>query len=198
MTGFHEIRFPERFAYGSTRTLDYVCVVYENSRHVEHRVGLSPVGRLMYLIMKENLTFDDVAELEAFYRGRKGKTYGFRFKDFEGYRVTDESLTYSSGTTVQLIKTFDDGLETEVKTILKPVAGTVTLKRDGTAFASSGNWTLDTETGVVTFTADQTGHTFTWSGEYDIPVRFNSTMATTRMSRMVAEWRTIELVELLV
>ena len=52
---------------------------------------------------------------------------------------------------MQLIKTYTSGSRSYVRTITKPVVGTVTMRRGGSPFAA---FTLDTTTGIATLTPD--------------------------------------------
>ena len=65
------------------------------------------------------------------------------------------------------------GAQTWVRAITKPVAGTVRVAL-GMVEQMSG-WTVDTTTGVVTFTTAPAGGVIVRAGfEFDVPVRFDS------------------------
>jgi uncharacterized protein (TIGR02217 family) len=105
------------------------------------------------------------------YHACKGAAYAFRFKDWSDYRCTSEALgtAPSSGTAaIQLRKTYANGGFSTVRDITKPVSGTVTVFVNGVAKAG----TLDTTTGRFTPTSAWSGGTLTWTGEFDVPVRF--------------------------
>jgi len=198
MSGFDEIRLPELEAYGSTRKVIYSTSVYENDTFVEHRVSKSPKGRRKYTISKENLSNEEVLTLENFFIARKGSAYGFRYKDWADYKATDEPLVNGGGTTIQLIKTYGDSIREEVRKIIKPVSGSVTLKKEGVAWASSGNWSLDTTTGIITMNTSHPGDEITWSGEFDTPVRYVGDEFNAQWeSLMIFNCDNIELLELL-
>jgi uncharacterized protein (TIGR02217 family) len=90
--------------------------------------------------------------LIAFFRARKGRAHGFRFKDWTDYKATAQALGTGNGTitTFQLIRTYSSGGSTDVRTITKPVAGTVKVYLAGVLQASG--WSVNTTTGVITFT----------------------------------------------
>jgi hypothetical protein len=71
-------------------------------------------------------------DLIAFFRARRGKAYGFRFKDWTDYRATGQRLGAGDDaqTQFQLIKHLSVGSVIEVRTIIKPVAGTVKVYLD--------------------------------------------------------------------
>ena len=117
---------------------------------------------------------------------RNGRLYGFRYKDWADYKsslplqaitATDQQIGIGTGilNTFPLAKRYTSGAQTWVRTIAKPVSATVRLAL-GTVEQMSG-WTLDTTTGVVTFTtAPGSGVIIRAGFEFDVPVRFDSDM----------------------
>ena len=103
-----------------------------------------------------------IDELIAFFRARRGKAYGFRFKDWTDYKATGQLLGTGDDalTQFQLVKHYPSGSVIEVRTITKPVAGTVKVYLDGVEQLSG--WSVDTTTGLVTFStapaAGRRGH----------------------------------------
>jgi uncharacterized protein (TIGR02217 family) len=60
-----------------------------------------------------------------------------------------------------------------VRTIAKPVTGTVTIALNGTPQAYG--WSVSTTTGLITFTtAPAAGAAITAGFEFDVPVRFDT------------------------
>jgi uncharacterized protein (TIGR02217 family) len=127
---------------------------------------------------------DDLAAVVAFFEARNGRLHGFRYKDWADYKsalpsqaitATDQQIGTGTGSqqTFQLGKRYTSGAQTWVRTIAKPVAGTVRVAL-GMVEQMSG-WTLDTTTGVVTFTTAPAGGVAVRAGfEFDVPVRFDS------------------------
>ena len=71
------------------------------------------------------------------------------------------------------MKRYASGAETWVRTIAKPVAGTVRVALD--AAEQSSGWTVDTTTGLVTFdAAPAAGVAVTAGFAFDVPVRFDT------------------------
>ena len=69
----------------------------------------------------------------------------------------------------------NSGNNASIRTIAKPVAGTVRVAL-GTVEQMSG-WALDTTTGVVTFTTAPDNGVIVRAGfEFDVPVRFDTDM----------------------
>jgi uncharacterized protein (TIGR02217 family) len=97
---------------------------------------------------------------------------------------------------LQLVKHYPSGSVIEVRTVTKPVAGTVKIYRDGIEEISG--WSVDTMTGLVTFgTPPVLGVEITADFEFDVPVRFGTDhMAVTIESCRLHAWQQIPIVEL--
>jgi uncharacterized protein (TIGR02217 family) len=94
------------------------------------------------------------------------------------------------------VKHYPSGSVIEVRTITKPVAGTVRVYLDDIERASG--WSVDTTTGLVTFsTAPALGVEVTADFEFDVPARFDTDhMAVTVESYRLHAWQQIPIVEL--
>jgi uncharacterized protein (TIGR02217 family) len=198
MTGFHEVRFPDNIAYGATGGPEFATtVVVTGAGHEQRNVNWAEArGRWDVASGLKNQAQLD--ELLAFFRARKGRAYGFRFKVWTDYRATGQLLGSGNGTnkTFQLAKRYPSGSVIEVRAIAKPVAGTVRVYKDGVEQLSG--WSVDVTIGIVTFTtAPATGVAITADFELDVPVRFDTDhMAVTIESFHVHRWQQIPIVEL--
>lgn len=106
---------------------------------------------------------------------RKGRAYGFRFKDWTDYKATAQALGTGDGTTkaFQLVQSYTSGVGSETRTITKPVLGTVAPYLGG--IKQTSGWSINTATGVLTFTvAPAQGVDVTADFEFDVPVRFDT------------------------
>jgi len=130
----------------------------------------------------------DFSPVLAFFLARGGRARGFRVKDWldftsrddptETVTPIDQAIGTGDGATLafQLTKTYaaSAGLAYQA-TIAKPVAGTVRVAVDGAEKTEGADWTVDTTTGVVTFTtAPANGAAITAGFEYDVPARFDT------------------------
>ncbi len=99
-------------------------------------------------------------------------------------------------TSFQLVKHYASGGELETRVITKPVPGTVKIYRDGVE-ATSG-WSVDTATGLVTFTtAPAVGVQITADFAFDVPVRFDSDqMDLTIETYQLGSWGQIPVLEI--
>ena len=88
---------------------------------------------------------------------------------------TDQAIGTGDGATTafQLMKRYASGSQTWLRTITKPVAGTVRVAFDGEEQLSG--WSVDTTNGVVTFdSAPAEGVAITAGYAFDVPVRFDT------------------------
>jgi uncharacterized protein (TIGR02217 family) len=100
----------------------------------------------------------------AFFEARNGRLHGFRFKDWGDHKSclpsgtpspTDQAIGTGDGATTafQLVKRYASGAQSWTRAIAKPVTGTVRIALSGVEQPSG--WSVDTTTGVVTFTPRQ-------------------------------------------
>lgn len=188
MSGFHDVRLPERFSAGSVfgpgfdvRTLTAIDSKQKFTR------AMSPAGGLrIYDLRKGIVDLDDARELMEFFIARGGGEFDFRVKDWLDHATNTERRTFGTftpitaldvdmvqltTTTYQMVVRYTSGPTTVVRTITKPVNGTVKIG-DGTMELFTG-FTVDYSTGIVTFSADQSGNTPTWGGEFDVVAGFD-------------------------
>jgi uncharacterized protein (TIGR02217 family) len=138
-----------------------------------------------------------IDELIAFFRARRGRAYGFRFKDWTDYKATGQPLGTGDDaqTHFQLVKHYPSGSVIEVRTITKPVADTVKVYLD--SVEQLLGWSVDTTTGLVTFSAAPALGIEVADFEFDVPVRFDTDhMAVTIESYRLHAWQQIPIVEL--
>lgn len=103
-----------------------------------------------------------------------GRARAFRVQDPLDWQAEDQPIspTVGSTTAVQLTKryTFPGGSDYIDVRIQAPVSGTVTVYKDGSPVAG----TLDTDTGLFTPSSTWASGTYTWDGEFDRWMRFDS------------------------
>ncbi len=135
--------------------------------------------------------------LIAFFRARKGRAIGFRFKDWTDYKASGQMLGTGNGalTQFQLVKTYASGATEELRIITKPVNGTIKIYLNG-ALQSTG-YTVNFTTGLVIFnSAPANGAVVTADYEFDVPVRFDTDrLSATLDAYGVHSWLDIPLIE---
>lgn len=185
MPAFHEVQFPDSISKGSSGGPMRVTDIVTLRSGFEERNTIWANSRHMYDAGLGIRSMDDIYEVKAFYEARRGKLYGFRWKDWSDFRsgppntpVTplDQLIGTGTGalTTFQLKKTYDSGGYTYVRDITKPVEGTVKLAVNGVEKLETSDWTLDYTTGVVTMLSAPGNSLSVRAGfEFDVPVRFD-------------------------
>ena len=181
---FHEIRFPDNISRGARGGPERRTQIVELASGDEERNASWADSRRRYDVAYGIRRADDLAAVVAFFEARNGRLHGFRYKDWADYKSalpsqaitsTDQQIGTGTGSlqTFQLAKRYTSGAQTWVRNIAKPVAGTVRVAL-GMVEQMSG-WTVDTTTGVVTFTTAPAGGVIVRAGfEFDVPVRFDS------------------------
>ncbi len=195
---FHEIRFPDDIAYGATGGPEFATSVVATASGFEQRNINWSSARGRWDVASGLKRQTQLDALLAFFRARKGRAHGFRFKDWTDYKATAQALGSGNGTitTFQLIRTYSSGGATDVRTITKPVAGMVKVYLAGVQQASG--WSVNTTTGVITFsTAPGNNVAVSADYEFDVPVRFDTDrMAVTIEQINLHQWSGIPIVEI--
>ena len=198
MSGFHEVQFLPDISYGASGGPGYSTTVVTTASGHERRNANWAMARGRWNVAHGLKKREQVAELIAFFRARRGRAFGFRFKDWTDYQAFAQSLGVGDGSTTsfQLVKHYASGGELEIRIVTKPVAGTVKLYLDGSE-ASTG-WSVNSTTGIVTFsTAPAVGVQITADFAFDVPVRFDSDhMDLTIETYQLGSWGQIVLLEL--
>ncbi len=175
---FHEVRLPARLAFGSTGGVERRTEVVTLASGWERRSTPWAMGRRRYLIGANLRALDDMAALTAFFEARRGRLYGFRFRDFADFKscapggevaATDQALGVGDGArgTFQLTKRYGD----VERPIRKPVEGSVRVAVARVEVAFS----LEATTGVVTLDATPgVGAAVSAGFVFDTPVRFDA------------------------
>jgi len=185
---FHEILFPLDIALrssgGPERRTDVVLL----GSGREERNARWAHSRRRYDAGYGVKTLDALAAVVAFFEERRGRLFGFRWRDrldhssaAPGAVVTPQDQVIGTGTGVQtnfqLTKTYGGAFAPYSRMIAKPVAGSVRVAVDGVEVMAGTDFTVNMQTGVVTFLA---GHippasaAITAGFLFDVPVRFDT------------------------
>lgn len=193
---FHEVRLPARLAFGSTGGVERRTEITTLGSGFERRSTPWAEGRRRYLIGAGVRSLDDMAALTAFFEARRGRLYGFRFRDFADFKscapgatveATDQRIGTGDGTRRRfgLCKAYGD----HERRIRKPVEGSVRVAVGGVETTA---FTLDAATGEVTLAASPSVSSEVTAGfVFDVPVRFDAdrievTLESFGAGRMVA------------
>lgn len=116
--------------------------------------------------------------VKAAYKAARGGTHSFDFQDHSEFEATNEPFGVGDGaeTVFNLYKNYTFGGETHSRRIYRPVSP-IALKANGVTISSG--YSVNYSTGVVTFTSPPADEAvLTWTGEFNIPVRFDSPFTT--------------------
>ncbi|BCP52832.1 glycoside hydrolase family 24 [Kaistia sp. 32K] len=182
---FHEIRFPTNIAFGSSGGPERRTEVVTLGSGGERRNARWAESRRRYDAGYGVRSLADLHEVIAFFEERRGKLFGFRWRDRadDGSAppgtepaATDQRLGIGDGaTTVFALKKTYGGLHAPyARGIAKPVDGTVLVAVDGIELAA-GNFAVDPATGLVTLAEAPAESAVVTAGfRFDVPVRFDT------------------------
>ncbi len=195
---FHEIQFPPDIAYGAQGGPQYSTTVVATASGYEQRNSIWVASRMSWNVATGLKNQTQLDALIAFFRSRKGRAYGFRFKDWSDYQATGQALGTGDGATknFQLVKSYSSGTYGETRVIKKPVTGTVVPYLAGVRQTSG--WSVDTTTGILSFlTPPAVGIAVTADLQFDVPVRFDTdSMAVTLEQLNLSQWQSIPIIEI--
>jgi uncharacterized protein (TIGR02217 family) len=181
---FHETRISDAISYGSSGGPGFRTDIIRVDSGAEYRVARWANALRTFTIHYQMQDLDDLYALTDFFMARQGATHGFRYKDFSDFTTAsngtgahafddvDLGVGDGSETQFQLKKLYAPGTSWErSRAITKPVSGTVKIGIDDVEQASG--WSVDTTTGIVTFSsAPAIGEVVQGGCEFDVPVRF--------------------------
>jgi uncharacterized protein (TIGR02217 family) len=156
-------RFPLNIAFGAIGGPGYQTSIVTVDSGREYGKANWANSRGKWNVGMRAMPKADTDDLIAFFRVVKGRAYGFRFRDWSDYQVAAGQgvIIQNADGSLQLAKQYTSGDLTEIRPISTPVSGTVVMV---------GGGTIDYVTGKVTGGSLSN----TWTGEFDIPVRFDT------------------------
>jgi uncharacterized protein (TIGR02217 family) len=183
---FHDVRFPAALEQTAQGGPSYNTNVVTTLAGYEQRNANWSMPRYSWTATVpygDQATFD---ELLAFFHARAGQLYGFRFSDPADNTAVDQPVWHDTVAGVwRLAKAYPSGPVTLLRKITRPVLTTVTLSHGGT---------VDYSTGIVTGGA--TDGSNTWSGQFDVPVRFAKDAFTLTMQQVDVGIASVDLIEI--
>jgi len=177
MSGFDEVRLPDDIERGARGGPAFNTSIAQLQSGFERRninwtrersrwnVGYGVQSKVGYTRILE------------FFKVRRGRGYGFRFKDWSDYQITEQSIGTGDASRVafQIYKRYTSGPRSYDRPITKIVAGSYTVKVNAVTQTETTHFTLNANTGVITFvTPPGSGLPVTISCEFDVPVRFDT------------------------
>jgi uncharacterized protein (TIGR02217 family) len=175
MAFFDSPRFPGVIGLGAQGGPSYLVEIVETRGGQEQRNLVQSRPRQRYTISLVNRPASELETAVGFFHMTKGRLHGFRFKDPLDFTATSSTgiLTAIAGSPqglYQAYKRYTSGSETFDRKIGKLVSGTISVYENGSPMGSG--FSIDHNSGIVTIPSAV--GTYTWSGEFDVPVRFDS------------------------
>jgi uncharacterized protein (TIGR02217 family) len=197
---FHDVLFPLDIALksagGPQRRTDVVVL----GSGAEERNTRWAHSRRRYDAGYGVKTLDALSQVIAFFEERRGRLYGFRWRDRLDHSsaapdvpvsATDQVIGVGDGATDTffLIKTYGTLYSPYQRPIAKPVTGSVRVAVAGTEKNEGADFTVDTATGTVTFLPGHipaSGEAVTAGFLFDVPVRFDTDYLEVDLSAFAA------------
>jgi len=188
MTDFHDIRFPLDIAMKSRGGPQRKTEVVTLGSGREARNARWSRSRRRFDAGYGVKDLASLATVVAFFEERRGRLYGFRFRDRGDFRSGpgeaapapfDQQIGVGDGTqrVFMLQKTYGAAFAPYVREITKPVAGSVRIGVGGVEKSAQNDFDVDATTGLVTFRvgrAPVAGARVTAGFLFDVPVRFDT------------------------
>jgi uncharacterized protein (TIGR02217 family) len=182
---FDEVQIPLRIGFGSSGGPSFSTTITTVDGGFERRNQNWSQARRRYDAATGLRSAADVSALMAFFQARAGRARGFRLKDWNDFSSASDSLAApvfnqqnigtGNGTLTQfqLIKTYASGGINHVRSIRKPITGSVLVGVNGAQMMSG--WNVDSTTGMITFAiAPAMSAAITAGFQFDVPVRFDT------------------------
>lgn len=201
---FFEQRISDRFSYGAQGGPVFSTAVRQaqGGARFANQNWEFPLHR--WSLAKSVETNEDFEEIRAFFYNVAGMFDGFRFKDASDYQATQDNsaLEFITGSTWQLQRIYEIGSRTFVRNITKPVASpAAVVYRTRSAVVSVATASIATTTGIATISGHVSGDTYTWVGEFDVPVCFASDamkaeVVSSHSDQYLIGWPSVEIEEI--
>lgn len=169
MAEFLEERLPIAVRAGASYSDEYKTEITETGNGGEYRRLVHPYPRRVWNIFYTQQTADLWDDILSLYHRAYGMYAGFRVKALDDYTTNsriaaptafDQALALVSAGIYQLQVAYGSGtaisIGKPVRTIFKPVSGSVKVGIDALEVPITTMWTVDTTTGKVTFAANKT------------------------------------------
>lgn len=185
---FHDVLFPTQISRGSQGGPERRTDVVTLGSGFEERNSRWANSRRSYNAGYGVRSLDDLHAVIAFFEERRGRLYGFRWRDHADWKscpplaettAADQLIGTGNGTAAvfQLKKTYGSAHAPWQREIKKPVAGSVRVAVAGIEKTAGTDFTVDTADGTVTFLAGHVpaaGSAVTAGFQFDVPVRFDT------------------------
>lgn len=173
---FTEERFPEDISFGAVGGPEYKTEILSSISGTEYRNIRWSNSRSKYNVSYGIKTKEQITKILSFFRARRGRAIGFRFKDWCDYQVENELIGTGDNTTkvFQLIKNYKSQEHSYVRIINKPIIETVNIYINNKIFPSE-DYKINHNKGIIEFLSPPANGVNVFATfEFDVPVRFDS------------------------
>ncbi|OYW32372.1 MAG: glycoside hydrolase family 24 [Rhizobiales bacterium 12-66-7] len=200
MASFHEVLFPLDVALGASGGPERVTQVVTTASGREERNARSADSRRRFDAGYGVKTLAALHDVLAFFEERRGRLYGFRWRDRldqfscpPGASISPLDQTLGTGDGARavfaLTKTYGAFHAPYARAIAKPVAGTVRVAIDGVEQAEGAAFGCDPASGRVTFLPGHVppvGARVSAGFQFDVPVRFDTDFLEVNLTAFAA------------
>lgn len=195
---FHDVRFPASISFGSMGGIERRTEIVELVSGHEERNSPWAHARRRYDAGLGVRSLDDLAAVLAFFEARRGRLYGFRWKDWLDHKSCAPSETPSAmdqelgaageaATRWKLVKRYGDAAGSYARPISRPVAASVRVAVDGVELAPGTGFSVDPAVGEVELVAaPPVGAVVSAGFEFDVPARFDTDVLEVNMAAFEA------------
>jgi len=203
-------RFPDEIAAWLVGGRGFLTIVTETGGGNEYRNSPWEMARGVWDVSAALRTIPDgsafaMKTLYQYFLVARSQLYGFRLK--APYDNTDDGggvlgatgLAVAATVAYQMFKNITVSPITYQQIVQKPVGSSIKIYDNGSLRTLTTHYTIDATTGIVTFASQPTvGHALTWTGGYDIPVRFGGDLPQIgrEATGALASWQGLKLVEI--
>lgn len=200
LSSFHDVRFPVAISFGATGGPEHRNEIVRLTSGAEKRNARFAQSRRRFDAGTGLRSLSDLHDVIAFFEARRGSLHAFRFTDpfdnlscnpDEAPAATDQLIGTGDGTAnaFQLSKTYGSGVDAYVRSITKPVDGTILVAVDTVSQAIGTDVTVDHLTGTLTFlpgAIPAAGAAVSAGFSFDVPVRFDTEQISASISSFKA------------
>lgn len=175
MSRFDEIRFPEDISYGAIGGPQYFTNIVLTSSGNEYRNINYSSSRMKCNVAYSVKIKEQIHKLLLFFRSRKGRAIGFRYKDWTDFSAKNQLIVIGDGNTtkLQLKKIYKSGKSEFIRIIEKPISSSVEIYFDDIKVKQE-HYTIDYTTVNIIFTSPVNAKTNIFANfEFDVLVRFD-------------------------
>lgn len=178
MTSFHNVRLPVDVEQGAQGGPAFKTTILPLSSGFEQRNIDWERQRGDWDVSYGIRTKSDLDEIVEFFHVRRGRAYGFRFKDWSDFEITAQAIGTGDGSNAafQVFKRYTSGSDVFDRRITRLVTGTLSVFVNAVLKTVTTHYTVNLETGLITFTGGNIptlGQIVSVTVEFDIPVRFD-------------------------